>query len=289
MRPNDAPSMRNMTLYKTRLFDRLSIQNAALATELRNTKLPWYHMRNAVDDDSTAEVFIYDEIGGSFGIDAAEFVHDLSEIDANNIDVRINSPGGNVFDSISIYNALVRHPANVTTYVDALAASAASIIAMAGDEVVMMVGSQLMIHDALAPEMGKPRDHREMAHWLYRQSYNPAFIYAVKGGGETAEWRERMLDETWMFADEAIDLRLADRVYTRPPKPKQDEPLEEPPPGEDEPVDEPDDDEVLQALMNRAHRLTNRGFKHLGRTKAPAPVRSSFDQMRESFLASLSK
>lgn len=293
------PSARAINLYKTRLFDRISLQDAAIASELRQMKLPWYHMRNqssADTEDSTAEIFIYDEIGGSFGIDAAQFVEDLQAIDADNIDVRINSPGGDVFDSIAIYNALVKHPANITVYVDALAASGASIIAMAGDKVVMMVGSQLMIHDALAPTLGNAAEHEEMAEWLHKQSDNLSTIYAARGGGEAKDWRAMMVAETWMFAAEAVDLKLADEVYA--PAPKKFKPGEEdmPPDGGESDDDPPEDDDeeivadavteeaALNALMHRQHRLTNRGFKFLGRRAAPTPPTDAFAQYRNKFL-----
>lgn len=298
------PSARAINLYKTKLLDRIGIRNAELATELRQMKLPWYHMRNVVDDDTdatTAEIFIYDEIGGSMGIDASTFVEELQAIDADTIDVRINSPGGDVFDSIAIYNALVKHPAYVTVYVDALAASGASIIAMSGDKVVMMVGSQLMIHDALAPTMGNASEHEEMAEWLHGQSDNIATIYAARGGGEPKGWRDRMVAETWMFANEAVDMKLADEVYA--PAPRKFKPGEEPPPPdeekekEDEVVPSPseDDDEepteeeesALDALMHMPHRLTNRGFKFLGRRSAPAP-QPAFDQYKTNFLGTTS-
>lgn len=285
---------RTITGFKLRLAERIRAQDPRLSEELRNVKLPWYAIRNVADDDgdsAAAELLIYDEIGGSFGISSDEFVKDLMGIKAKNIDVRINSPGGSVFDAIAIYNALIKHPANVTTYVDALAASAASIIAMAGDSVVMMVGSQLMIHDALGLEMGNAKDMREMANFLDRQSDNLATIYSAKGG-DTSDWRALMLKETWMFADEAVELGLADSVYTRTLKREKAEELEEGPedalPDEDddeeemeemeeETTDEDDEeseediDALLDALMERKHRVTNRGYKYTSREKAPQP------------------
>lgn len=258
-------------------------------------KLPWYLIRNADagdGDDSkggkeetTAEVLIYDEIGGSLGVDAKTFVEELNAITADNIGVRINSPGGSVFDAVAIYNALVMHPAKVTTYVDALAASAASVIAMAGDECVMMVGAQMMIHDALGIEIGNAKAMREMADFLDSQTTNIATIYANKAGGEIDAWLKLMYAETWMFAQEAVDLGLADSVYTRavksatkdadlePDKPE--EPVEEPEDEDGEGDDEehmPDEDEMADALMRMRHRTTNRGYKYTNRNRAPVPM-----------------
>lgn len=285
---------RSVIGYKARLAERIRNLDPSLANELRDIRLPWYTIKNAGDEPPSpdkeeteqpaAEVFIYDEIGGSLGVSADDFVQELQGITSKQIDVRINSPGGSVFDAIAIYNALVKHPANVTTYVDALAASAASVIAMAGDECVMMVGSQLMIHDALGIEMGNAKNMREMADFLDRQSDNIAGVYANKGGGEIADWRAMMLAETWMFAQEAVDFGLADSVYTRAAKQATEEtelePENEPDavpeeetedPPEDEEAPEEDDEEELDALMHAKHRLVNRGFKYTGRNKAPTP------------------
>ena len=280
---------RRITGYKAKLLNRVRMLKPSLANDITELKLPWYYIRDVAipesdekgesGGDTAAEVFIYDEIGGSFGVDANEFIQDLQGIKAKEITVRINSPGGSVFDAIAIYNSLIQHPANVTTRVDAMAASAASIIAMAGDKVEMMVGSQLMIHDAMGTEMGNAREMREMATFLDLQSDNLASIYANKGG-DKQDWRALMLNETWMFAQEAVDFGLADSVYERAVKQAFEDaeidPTEEEDPSEDEPEEESEEaddaeDEALAALMNRAHRLTNRGYKYSGRQAAPTP------------------
>lgn len=320
-----APMLRNggsrvINGYKSKLIDRISALNPHTAADLRNLKLPWYTIRNAdappapppspdkedkpkEDEEPAAEILIYDEIGGSFGVSAEEFVTDLMGITAKNIDVRINSPGGSVFDAIAIYNALVKHPANVTTYVDALAASAASIIAMGGDSVVMMVGSQMMIHDAMGAEMGNARDFREMADFLDDQTRNIASIYAYKSGNQAdiENWLGLMANETWMMAQEAVDLGLADSVYTRAVKreimPSDEDPTEEPDsdePEQGEPEPEKpaeNDSDELENLMRTRHRLSNRGYKYSGRQKSPAPdVRASMlDGLIDNMLRKVNK
>ncbi len=300
--------LRALRNQRTKLLDRIRNFDPALANGLEEIRLDWYRIRNADESDGdsdTAEVFIYDEIGGLCGMPADEFVKDLQAIKAKKIDVRINSPGGSLFDSIAIYNALVKHPAHITTYVDALAASGASIIAMAGDEVVMMVGSQLMIHDALGLEMGNAKQMREMADFLDKQSQNIATVYAAKSGNDDVDmWRNLMLAETWMFADESIELGLADSIYSKPKATpdvveEEDIPDEE---SEDEDSEEEDDEsddeeeadgppvaeDSIENLMRAPHRLTNRGFKYRGRDKAPAPIlnsrRSSWDRELDSLL-----
>ncbi len=285
---------RRITGYKAKLLGRVRALHPALANDITELKLPWYYIRDVAPaepdkedaektDDPAAEIFIYDEIGGSFGVDANEFIQDLQGIKAKDITVRINSPGGSVFDAIAIYNSLIQHPANITTRVDAMAASAASIIAMAGDKVEMMVGSQLMIHDAMGTEMGNAKEMREMAKFLDLQSDNLASIYANKAG-DKQDWRALMLAETWMFANEAVDFGLADSVYTRTVKqafedagidpteePEESEGPEEDEPSEEEPDTDDEETAALAALMNRTHRLTNRGYKYSGRSRAPEP------------------
>jgi ATP-dependent protease ClpP protease subunit len=260
--------------------------NPELAKDLTNLRLDWYRINNQAKEKDTTEIFIYDIIDPWFGVSATEFAQELNEITTANISVRINSPGGSVFESIAIYNALVKHPANVTVYVDALAASGASVIAMAGDKLVMMVGSQLMIHDAMGVEIGNAKEHREYATFLDDQSANIAGIYAHRAGGDAKDWRAMMLKETWMFADEAVTLGLADEVYQKPTdepdtekekdKPEEDKPAEDAP-EEDKPAEDEDDVDDLEDLMNRRHALANRGYKFPGRKKAPAPTNTVAD------------
>ncbi len=229
--------------------------------DLPGLRLPWYEIRNQNSDgtgvagDDEAEVLTYEEIGGSLGITADQFARDLQAITAPVIRVRINSPGGAVFDAIAIHSALLHHPAKVRTYVDGYAASAASVIAMAADPydeqrdtggIIMMPGSQMMIHDASMMEDGNPADHEAAATFLHRQSDNIADMYRRRAGGEAAEWREMMRAETWMFADEAVELGLADRVEQRPI-----------------PAD-------VQERMGKRHDL--RQHRYAGREAAPVPA-----------------
>lgn len=250
--------------FRSKIIARIGRVQPQLAASLNEMVggLPWYTIRNEAETD-TAEVFVYDEIGGSFGVSADEFVKDLSEIDAKNIDVRINSPGGSLFDGIAIRNALEKHPAYVRSWVDGVAASAASIVAMGGNEVIMMPGSQLMIHDALGVEVGNAREMAAMSTFLDRQSDNIADLYAAKAGGTREEWRSKMLAETWYFPNEALEAKLADKVYVRP-KPDEAEEEEE---TEETTVD-------VAALMNTQHDLSQYRYKYAGRNEAPAPIAS---------------
>lgn len=291
---------RRVSLYKHQLLQRVADQNPDLAASIRNMKLDWYAIRPVaqIDDEigepvtveptkvdrDTTEILIYDEIGGSWGVDASELVRDIGEITTEVIRVRINSPGGDAFDSIAIYNALVAHPAEVEVYVDSLAASGASIIAMAGDTITMMVGSQLMIHDAFSFERGNAASFRELADWLDQQSDNIATVYAARTDGDTPRWRGMMKAETWMFASEAVDLGLADAVYQRDSKAPTivEEDAEEESPetqeeGDEEATEEgdeeatEDDSEEMENRMQRRHSLRSQAFRYRGRDRAPDP------------------
>lgn len=171
--------------------------------------------------NGVATLRIYDYIdpdGGYWGISANEFADALDAIeeDVTSIELLINSGGGSVWDGLAILNTLRSHPATVTARVDGVAASAASFIAVACDEVVMMPNSRLMIHDALGLCIGQAVDMREYADFLDDTSGNIAEIYATKTGGSVDEWRTLMtakgLMGQWYSAQEAVDVGLADRI-----------------------------------------------------------------------------
>jgi ATP-dependent protease ClpP protease subunit len=186
------------------------LRTARPRAQLREGRTDWYRITNSIGG-GTATVHIYDEIG-YWGVTASDFVRELSAVNASAIDVHLNSPGGEIFDGIAIANALRAHPATVTTYVDSLAASIASVIALAGDRVVMAPNSQMMIHDGSGICIGNAADMREMAELLDRQSNNIAEVYATKAGGTVEEWRALMTAETWYTAAEAVAAGLADEV-----------------------------------------------------------------------------
>lgn len=174
----------------------------------------WYRITNQAADE--AEVMLYDEVGGWLGATADEFINDLRGITASNILLRVNSPGGQVYEGIAIANALRSHPASVTVQVDGIAASIASVIAMAGDRVRMMPNAMIMVHDASGLTVGNAADHRDTADLLDKISGNIADAYAARAGGTREEWRQVMVAETWYTAEEAVAAGLADEVVPTP-------------------------------------------------------------------------
>lgn len=168
-----------------------------------------YTIRNATDDE--AVIRIYDEIW-MLGVNAEGFVRDLEEVTASKIRVEINSPGGDVWDGIAIYNALRTHPAHITTRVDGIAASIASVIAQAGDHRIMLGASQMMIHNAWGVTIGDSQDHGDMQALLEQQDDIIAGIYANRSGGDKDHFRQLMNAETWLSDARAIEEGLADEL-----------------------------------------------------------------------------
>lgn len=174
----------------------------------------WYEIRNAAGD--VAEIFIYDNIGEDWwtgeGVTAKAFIESLNQITAGEIHLHLNSPGGSVFDGQAIYNALVRHPAKVTTYVDGLAASIASVIALAGDRVVMAANSLFMIHNPMSSVNGYASDMRKMADTLDKIRDSIAGVYSDKVKLTRDEIVAAMDEETWFSAEEALQLGFASEI-----------------------------------------------------------------------------
>jgi ATP-dependent protease ClpP protease subunit len=178
----------------------------------RATDKSWYRISNT---GGNAEVWIYDMIG-EWGITASDFVADLKSLGNQPVDIHINSEGGSVFDGVAIYTAIKQHAAHTTGYIDSLAASAASFIAMACDTVVMAKQGRIFIHDAQGLVMGSAKDMRDTAAVLDDLSDNIASIYADRTGGTVKEWRKNMAAEKWYDAEAAVSAGLADSIDAPP-------------------------------------------------------------------------
>lgn len=163
-----------------------------------------------------AEILLYGEIGESWwsdSITAKEVKEKINELDdtVNQIDVRINSPGGDVFEGISMYNILKSHKANVTVYVDGLAASIASIIMLAGDEVVFGTGALMMIHKPWTCACGDAQALETVIDRLNDVENQMINIYRKKTNMDRAELKGFLAAETWWDADQAIEHGFCDR------------------------------------------------------------------------------
>jgi len=162
-----------------------------------------------------AEVLIYEDIGDGWmgGLSAKRFADDLKALGTlTDINIRINSAGGSVFDGVAIYNTLRANGAKITVHVDGLAASIASIIAMAGDEINMAANSLMMIHDPWGVFAGNSTDLRQQADLLDTVQGTLVSTYMTRATVTQAEIEAMMKAETWLTAAEAVDAGLADTV-----------------------------------------------------------------------------
>ncbi|HOD98929.1 MAG TPA: Clp protease ClpP [Syntrophales bacterium] len=221
--------------------------------------MKWYEIKNKADK---AEVWIYEEIGEDFwtggGVTAKNFQKELSAIKAGQIDLHINSPGGAVFDGITIYNLIKQHPANVTTYIDGIAASIASVIALAGDKIVMAENALYMIHNPSGMVMGTAKDMRTFADTLDKVGGTMVTAYTGKTGKD-ADIIKALLDaETWFTADEAKEMGFVDEIS-----------------GEMD----------MAACVKFAPVMAKAGFKHIPETitgkKEPPDVKSAEKALRD--------
>jgi ATP-dependent Clp endopeptidase proteolytic subunit ClpP len=174
----------------------------------------WWKIENKATAGVPTLVSIYDEIG-LYGVSAGDFLAEMREIPGD-IELHLNSPGGDVFDGIAIYNQLkqAQRRGTVHVVVDGLAASAASFIAQGASpgHLEMAPHSQMMIHDGFAMGIGNAADMRELAEQLDKASDNIASIYADRTGKPATYWRNMMRSETWLSDAEAVSIGLADRI-----------------------------------------------------------------------------
>lgn len=187
---------------------------------LSGQKGDWFRIENKAN---RAVIDIYGEIG-AFDIPASDFVREVRALqDVNEIELHLKSRGGDVFDGIAIHNALKAHPATVNVVVDSLAASIASVIALAGDNIAIYANARMMIHEArvivgLMGEMDAEAlaalsaDITKLVARINETSGLIAQMYADRAGGTAEEWRARMKAETWYTGQQAVDAGLADEV-----------------------------------------------------------------------------
>lgn len=166
--------------------------------------------------DDTVDVYIYDDIGESWwggGLTAKNFINELKKHkSAKNITVHLNSPGGDVNEGVAIYNALKEHGAEIEMRIEGLAASIASIIAMAGDKIVIHDNAFVMIHDPWTLAMGASDDLRKTAELLDKVKGTLVTTYAQRTGQDEDTISQKMADETWFTGEEAVEFGLADEV-----------------------------------------------------------------------------
>ncbi|EOO28623.1 ATP-dependent Clp protease, proteolytic subunit ClpP [Bacillus cereus VD133] len=180
----------------------------------------FWEMKMSAHNASTADVFLYGEVTKYAWEEYGEVsstlfkqeLDDLGEVDTLNL--HINSPGGSVFEGITIFNMLKMHKAKVNVYVDALAASIASVIAMCGDQIYMHKNSMMMIHHAWTYASGNAQQLRKAADDIEKISKSSSMTYVERAGDKLTEDKleELLTEETWLSAEEALSYGLCDVV-----------------------------------------------------------------------------
>ena len=170
----------------------------------------WFNIQGKATD-AVAEVYIFDEIG-AYGISAQEFITEMKEYKDTPVNLRINCIGGDVFDGMAMYNIIKKREAKTTAYIEGIAASMGSVIALAADEVVMAENSLFMIHNAWGGAMGGAEDMRKTASVLEKISGEIASIYKRKTRLSLDRITDMMDEETWFNAEEAYELGFVDTI-----------------------------------------------------------------------------
>ncbi|WP_254905490.1 head maturation protease, ClpP-related, partial [Pseudomonas aeruginosa] len=199
-----------MGSHQTLIHKILMLPMAAALTEANAPHESWYSIKAA--GRGVAEVLLYDEIG-VWGITALQFARDLKAMgDLNKINLHIHSPGGDVFEGTAIYNLLRNHPASVDVYIDGLAASMASVIAMAGDTIYMPENAMMMVHKPWGIQGGDADDMRRYAELLDKVEDTLVMAYANKTGKSSDDIKALLKEETWMNGREAVAAGFADQL-----------------------------------------------------------------------------
>lgn len=204
------PEPVGITIPNSNALDRMRAIHASIRAKER-AGADWCEFRNVEATDESAEILIYDAIG-LFGTDPKRFVEQLRELRGRNLHIRLNSPGGSVFDGAAIYNAIRQHEGFVQVDIDGLAASMAGIIAMAGHQVRMNQNAFFMAHNASGCVLGDYRAMRHEADLLEKINRSLAKTLAIRSGKDHAEIVAMMDRESWFDADEAKAIGFADEI-----------------------------------------------------------------------------
>lgn len=166
----------------------------------------------AVTKNAKSELYLYDAIGKDFfgdGITAQTVMEELKKCSGSQLDIYVNSPGGSVFEGLAIYNQLKRWKGKKVVHIDGIAASIASVVAMAGDEINIASNGMMMIHQAWGGTVGNADEMRKFADSLEKIDATLLDTYVARTGGNKKQIQEWMTAETWMTADEAVSRKFA--------------------------------------------------------------------------------
>lgn len=188
-----------------------------MASEVYSPRLKrsWFNL-SFDEATATADIYLYNDIG-FFGVTADDFKEQLLSLNAKDINVYINSMGGEVPDGMAIYNMLKRHNGKKTVHIDGMAASIASVIAMAGDEIVMPETALMFIHQPWTMTVGNAKDLQRTAEHLEKTEATIVAAYVAKTGRDAAFISKLLSEEKTLNAREAVDLGFADKITSGDP------------------------------------------------------------------------
>lgn len=252
----------------------MQLKNKQYKEQLK--KIPHNFAATHDEEEGESTLTIYGVIGDSWFSDstsANDVDRALNDAGSNNLVIHLNSPGGSAFDGIAIYNRLMNHKskygATVTIHVDGWAASAASVIAMAADELIMGVGAMVMIHEASNIVLGTKTIMRKEADLLEKLEDGIIDAYMTKANVTREEIRAMVDAETWFSANEAIDIGFATSAVSEPSEPEED--------------DEPNNLAQMKAQMEAMQEQLNQ-YKNQQKEPEQAPAASSKRNLTELFL-----
>jgi len=200
-------SIRNLPDVQAKRIAGLNFQVSARALDR------WTPALQAKESEEDRSISVYDVIGADFwtgeGVTAKRIAGALRSLGKGPITVNVNSPGGDLFEGLAIYNLLREHPGEVTVKVVGLAASAASVVAMAGDTIQIARAGFFMVHNAWVVAMGNRHDLRELSEWLEPFDAAMADLYAARSGMDIKATQKLMDKETWIGGAEAVDMGFA--------------------------------------------------------------------------------
>lgn len=191
-----------------------------MKTKFRNSRRrPAAPQFRAATKDTTLELLCYDYIGANWdgsGVTAANFAAAIKDAgDFSTIRLRINSPGGDAFEGVAIFNLLRAQGKTIEVYIDGLAASSASIIAMAGDTISIGENAMVMIHNAWSIAIGDATEMRKTADLLDKVSASIAQTYVTRTGNSAEDVKAMMDAETWLSAEECVEKNFADSIQNQ--------------------------------------------------------------------------
>ncbi|EKT8898143.1 Clp protease ClpP [Listeria monocytogenes] len=170
--------------------------------------------KNSSENPEVAELYLYGTIGNGWfdDITSGNVKEFLNTSDVSQLNVHVNSGGGDVFESIAIHNLLKSHSAKISIYIDGLAGSGASVIAMAGDEIIMPRNAMMMIHKAWTVAAGNADEFRKVANDMDKIDHAVTESYTGRFVGEREELVTLLTNEEWLTADECMALGFCDSV-----------------------------------------------------------------------------